>query len=82
LVTDSSPIFYYYTKKPSSFYPDKITEASIKKFENNDTLFIVTSNSNLGKSKLKDFMNIMSRQGELKFNCSIDSEHNFIYSLN
>jgi hypothetical protein len=82
VVNENVPVFYYYTGKRSEYYI-QISESTFSNFKlkNNNTYFVFTkSGSGLNSLEFTQLKNILNNSYTLKFNCSLDPEHNFIYS--
>ncbi|HLD98446.1 MAG TPA: glycosyltransferase family 39 protein [Candidatus Nanoarchaeia archaeon] len=84
MVTENPPITFYYTHQESSYYPTTInitTLNEIKNSSNKRVLFVFNKlNSGLENEKYGDLKELLQQNYNLIFNCTIDSENNFIYS--
>ncbi|MGV8152174.1 MAG: ArnT family glycosyltransferase [Candidatus Nanoarchaeia archaeon] len=83
-VSENTPIVHYYTKQESSYFPI-INKESFESFafSKNKTIYFVFTRSGSGFSdeELNSLKLILSENYNLVFNCSLDPEKNFIYTL-
>jgi hypothetical protein len=83
-VSENPPIVRYFTNTESSFYPDKITEESLKEVSNstNKTVYFIFNKLNSGfeTDKWMKLNEILGEDYGLKFKCPEDPEVNFVYS--
>lgn len=86
IVSENSPLFRYYTKQETAYYPNKLSESKLKEIEkstNNTVYFVFTKfNSGFETEKWQNLNNIMKRDYNLVFECPEDKEVNWIYSNN
>ncbi|MBS3078722.1 glycosyltransferase family 39 protein [Candidatus Pacearchaeota archaeon] len=84
LISENSPIFYYYIKKESQYYPYPLDLDGLNFIVNSSkkrVYFVFTRlNSGMSYEEFLGFKNILNENYELVFNCSIDPDVNFIYS--
>jgi len=84
MVSENPPLFRYYVKKESAYYPDVLDEEGIKELSNStnkDVYFIFTKfNSGFETEKWQNLKRIMEKNYNLVFECSKDKEVNWIYS--
>jgi len=84
MVSENSPLFRYYIKKESVYYPDNLNEKTMKELSNSKdkpVYFIFTKfNSGFETEKWQNLKKIMVENYKLEFECSKDSGVNWIYS--
>ena len=84
MISENPPLFRDSIKQESSYYPDNLNEETIKKMgglEKGKVYFIFTKfNSGFETEKWKNIKEIMNSNYNLEFECSKDSEVNWIYS--
>ena len=84
MVNENPPIFRYFIKKESAYYPNPISFENLKNIEkssNKKVYFIFTRfNSGLETENYILLKRILSKNYKKEFECSLDPEVNFIYS--
>jgi len=84
IVSENPPLFRYFAKQESAYYPDKLNEETIKGLENSTDkkiYFVFTRfNSGFETEKWQNLNKIMKEDYNLVFECSKDKERNWIYS--
>lgn len=84
IVSENPPLFRYYVKQESAYYPDKLNEETIKELVNSTNkkvYFIFTKfNSGFEIEKWQNLNMIMKNNYNLVFECPEDKEVNWIYS--
>jgi 4-amino-4-deoxy-L-arabinose transferase-like glycosyltransferase len=83
MVSENPPLFYYYVKQESVFYPDHFTLEKLKSLEsaNKSVYFIFTRfNSGFETETWTYLKKLLSENYEKVFECKKDPEVNFIYS--
>lgn len=84
IVSENPPLFRYYSKQESKYYPDIINEKTIQELEKNTDkkiYFIFTRfNSGFETDKWKRLKEIMIKNYGLVFECAEDKKVNWIYS--
>ena len=84
IVSENPPLFRYDIKQTNAYYPDNLKETTVKEIESSagkPVYFVFTRfNSGFDWNKLQELKQIMKDNYNLKFECSKDSEFNFIYS--
>lgn len=84
MVNENPPVFYYYIKEESSYYPDLLNQENIDYIsisKKKPVYFIYTRlNSGFPKEKQGILKEYLEENYDLVFNCSKDSEMNFIYT--
>lgn len=83
-VSENPPLFKYYTKQKSVYYPNNLNEKTLKELvdsTNKKVYFVFTRfNSGLETEKWQNLNKIMNKDYNLVFECSKDKEVNWIYS--
>jgi len=84
IVSENSPLFRYYTRQESAYYPDNLNEKTLKELVNSTNkkvYFVFTRfNSRFETEKWQNINEIMKEDYNLIFECSKDKEVNWIYS--
>ena len=86
MVSENPPLFRYYVKQESVYYPSKLNEETIRELENSSNkkvYFIFTKfNSGFETEKWQNLRRIMVENYKLEFECPRDPEVNWIYTNN
>ncbi|MFH1376893.1 MAG: glycosyltransferase family 39 protein [Candidatus Woesearchaeota archaeon] len=84
IVSENPPLFRYYVKKESAYYPDNLNEETIKELLNSTdkTIYFIFTKFNSGfeTEKWQNLKSIMEENYKLEFECSEYPEVNWIYS--
>jgi len=84
IVSENPTLFYYYTKKQNTYYPDKLNIDSLQNIVNSSNkkvLFVFTRfNSGFEYEKFEYLNKILSENYDLIYECQLDSKANFVYS--
>ncbi len=85
-ISENPSIVRYYTGTESAFYPDKISNETLREIVNSTDkkVYFVFSRLNSGfeTDKWMNLKSVLEEDYTFEFECSLDTEVNFVYSAN